>query len=219
MSQSERIPAEVIEGYREVAVTSICDALDQIGATGYMTCEIKPIFPAKIVGPAVTVKEVPCEESVPPTHALEAIDRAEPGSVIVIDVGAVRDVAVWGGLMTAGAVVRELEGAVLDGGVRDTDEIREDYGFPVFARSVSPATTVGRYKTEAYNIPVVCGGVTVNPGDLIVGDSDGVVVVPPDKAEVVLEMARGMEETERKQVELIKEVKSIVKAIERFRRI
>lgn len=121
--------------------------------------------------------------------------------------------------MTTGAVVNGLEGAVLDGGVRDVEEIERDFGFPVFARNVTPATTVGRFKTVSANEPVVVGGVTVNPGDLIVGDRDGVVVVPADMVDEVLKLALDIEEREREQTKLIHEAKSLLKGLEKYKRI
>ena len=90
---------------------------------------------------------------------------------------------------------------------------------PVFARSISPATTVGRFETVSANQPVVVGGVTVNPGDLIVGDRDGVVVVPGDRASSILEASIQIEERERAQTALIKETKSLKKGLEKYKRI
>lgn len=210
---------DVIERYRAIAVASLSDALNQLGVQGTMSHEIKPIFRSKIVGPAVTVREEPAEGAGPPSHALEAIDTAAPGSVIVIDIGEVRDVAVWGGLMTAGAHARGLAGAVLDGGARDVEEIERDFGFPVFSRSVSPNSTVGAYRTVARDVPVRCGGVEVNPGDLMVGDSDGVVVVPRNLIDEALERAEAIQQREQEQTEAIRELGSIVTAVERFQRI
>ncbi|WP_200889630.1 RraA family protein [Cohnella kolymensis] len=166
------------------------------------------------------MKEVPTNEVLPPVLALDAIDESEEGSVIVIGVeGSDRNVAVWGGLMTAGAYVNNLAGAVLDAGVRDVTEIRRDYGFPVYARSVSPGTTLGRYKTEAMNVPVECGGVTVNPGDLIVADIDGVVVVPQKHVDQVLERALEIEQREAEQAKYIRETKSLREGIKKYNRI
>jgi 4-hydroxy-4-methyl-2-oxoglutarate aldolase len=219
MEHETRIPEDVIEAYRGIAVASVADALWEHGVSGHMDHEIKPIFPAKIVGQAITVLEEPTEERHPPTHALELIDEAEPGNVIVIAIDGERDVATWGGLMTAGAVANKLEAAVLDGGVRDVEEIERDFGFPVFARSVSPATTVGRFKTVAANQPVAVGGVTVKPGELIVGDRDGVVVVPIDLVGAVLELAQDIEEREREQTRLIREAGSLLKGLEKYKRI
>jgi regulator of RNase E activity RraA len=213
---------ETIEKFYSVATASVADAVDQIvGKTGYMEFEIKPkINSKKFVGPAVTVKEVPTEEKVPPTHALAAIDESPAGSVIVIGVtDHTPNVAVWGGLMTAGAVANQLAGAVLDAGVRDITEIQRDYDFPIHARSISPGTTLGRYKTEASNVPVQCGGITVYPGDLIVADLDGVVVVPKDHVDEVLAVALEIEEREAEQAKLIIKEKSLRTGIEKYNRI
>ncbi|HKI58445.1 MAG TPA: RraA family protein [Trueperaceae bacterium] len=214
-------PAEVLDGYRAVTTASVADAVEAITAQrGYMSSEIAPrITEAKVVGPAVTVLEVPSPDRVPPTHALDLIDESEAGSVVVIGINGERDVAVWGGLMTAGAVANNLAGAVLDGGVRDVTEIRRDYAFPVYARSVVPGTTVGRFQTLAANVPVTCGGILVRPGDLIVADADGVVVVPAAHVGAVLEVATDIERREAEQAALIRESGSLREGLARYDRI
>lgn len=154
-----------------------------------------------------------------PQHALDAIDESPAGSIIVIGVKDAQDVAIWGGLMTAGAVANRHAGAVLDGGVRDVTEIRRDYDFPVYARSISPGTTLGRFKTLASNVPIACGGVDVNPGDIIVGDIDGVVVVPRRHADAVLAMAKEIDARELEQARLIIGEKSLKKGLAKYGRI
>jgi len=139
--------------------------------------------------------------------------------VIVIGVKGEPNVAVWGGIMTAGAVANGLAGAILDGGVRDIIEIRRDYDFQVFARSVSPATTLGRFKTLSANAPVECGGIIVRPGDLIVADLDGVVVVPKEHVTAVLERATEIEMREAEQAKLIRETKSLRQGLAKYKRI
>ncbi len=210
-----------LDGFMKVATASVADAVDKIaGRRGFMDYQIKPrISDKKIVGPAVTIKEGPTEEFLPPTHALDAIDESEAGSVIVIGIDGEPNVAVWGGLMTAGAEVNKLAGAVLDGGVRDIIEIRRDSDLQVFARSISPATTLGRFKTLDSNVPVECGGITVNPGDLVVGDLDGVVVVPKEHVEAVLQMATEIEEREAEQARLIRETGSLREGLAKYGRI
>lgn len=211
----------LIAEYRKVATASVADAVDKIaGRVGFLPAEIRPrINETKIVGPAVTVLEGPTAEFVPPDHALDAIDAAEPGSVIVISTNGVVDVAVWGGLMTAGAVANKLEGAVLDGGVRDIVEIRRDYDLPVYSRTVCPGTTLGRVKTLAANVEVAMGDVIVNPGDIIVADIDGVVCVPRDHAEAVLEMAKEIDVRELEQARLIIESGSLREGLAKYGRI
>ncbi len=204
-----------------VATASVADAVEQlIGKRAYMDHAIKPrINDKKVVGPAVTIQEGSTEEFLPPQHALDAIDESPEGSVLVIGINGETDVAVWGGLMTAGAEVNGLAGAILDGGVRDIIEIRRDSDFQVFSRSVSPGTTLGRFKTLSSNEPVVCGGITVNPGDLIVADLDGVVVVPKDQIEPVLEKATEIEVREAEQAKYIRETKSLREGIAKYQRI
>ena len=211
----------LVEAFTEVATASVADAVDKLaGKRGYMDQRIKPrINDKKVVGPAVTVLEGPTTEFVPPQHALDLIDSADAGSVMVIGINAQADVAVWGGLMTAGAYARNFAGAILDGGVRDVTEIRRDYGFPVYARSVSPGTTLGRFKTLGANVPVVCGGVEVNPGDIIVADIDGVVVVPIALAEEVLLMAQEIDRRELEQAKLIVQARSLKEGLAKYGRI
>ncbi|WP_428268193.1 RraA family protein [Haliangium sp.] len=215
------ISEEILRGFHAVASASVADAVDQIAERrGYMDHTIQPrINDKKIVGPAVTILEGPTRDKLPPQHALDAIDDSPKGSVLVIGIADGADVAVWGGLMTAGAVANELGGAVLDGGVRDVTEIRRDYDFPVYARSVSPGTTVGRYKTLDANVPVQCGGVMVHPGDLIVADLDGVVVVPEQHIEAVLERATEIERKEAEQARFIRETRSLKQGLARYNRI
>jgi len=213
---------ELVEGFRSVATASVADAVDKVcGKRGYMDSTIKPrINEKRVVGPAATVLEAATDEFLPPQHALDLIDEAPEGSVIVIAIqGGEADVAVWGGLMTAGAFANGHAGAVLDGGVRDLAEIRRDYDFPVFARSVSPGTTLGRYKTVASQVPVQVGDVIVHPGDLIVADIDGVVVVPQAKAAEVLAMAKEIDERELEQAKLIVAEKSLRKGLAKYGRI
>lgn len=212
---------ELIAGFRIVATASVADAVDKVaGKGGYMDESIKPrINDKKIVGPAVTILEGPTDETLPPQHALDAIDESPAGSVICIAVGGEQNVAVWGGLMTAGAVANKHEGAVLDGGVRDIVEIRRDYDFPVFSRSISPGTTLGRFRTYSANQPVRIGGVIVHPGDIIVGDIDGVVVVPRQHAEAVLAMAQEIDERELEQARLIINAGSLREGLAKYGRI
>jgi 4-hydroxy-4-methyl-2-oxoglutarate aldolase len=186
-----------------------------------MECAIKPqINDKRICGPAATVLETATDEFVPPQHALDLIDEAPAGSVIVISIdGGEPDVAVWGGLMTAGAVANGHVGAVLDGGVRDLTEIRRDYGFPVYARAVSPGTTLGRFRTVASQVPVRVGGIMVHPGDIMVGDVDGVVVVPHARAAEVLAMAQEIDVRELEQAKLIIAEKSLRKGLAKYGRI
>jgi len=211
----------IVEGFRTVAIASVADALDRAtGRRGYMAHGIRNRINARrLVGPAVTVLHAPTREVLPPQAALDAIDESPAGSVICIAMAGDPDVAVWGGLMSAGAFARGHAGAVLDAGVRDLGEIRRDYDLPIFARCVSPGTTLGRTRTIASGIPVTVGGLLVSPGDIIVGDEDGVCVVPPDAAAEVLRLAQEIDAREAEQAKLIVAARSLREGLAKYGRI
>jgi regulator of RNase E activity RraA len=146
------------------------------------------------------------------------IDNAQPGEVGVIVMENGLEIAAMGGLMATAAKARGMAGMVLDGAIRDIEEVRR-LGLPVFARAASPATAVGRFVSVSKNEPVMCAGVLVSPGDIIVAGEDGVVVVPKDKAEQVLKVAQEIDERETKMVPFIQKEKSLTKAIAAFNRI
>ncbi len=214
----------LVEGFRKIPTASVADAVDQVaGRRGFMSHDMRPQSPGRFVGRAVTAlsRPAPPEKAgakVSVKHATEMIDNARPGEVGVIVYENGLDVAALGGLMATDAKVRGMAGMVLDGGVRDTPEIRA-LGLPVYARSVVPSSAVGRFATVARNIPVQCAGVAVKPGDIIVADDDGVVVVPQEHAEAVLKRAREIDALELKMAPLIKQYKSLQKVVELFNRI
>jgi 4-hydroxy-4-methyl-2-oxoglutarate aldolase len=146
------------------------------------------------------------------------IDNAEPGEVGVIVMEGTLDIAAMGNLMATAAKVRGMAGMVLDGAIRDVWDIRR-MELTIYARSISPRTAVGHYATVARNVPVECAGVTVRPGDIIVADEDGVVVVPKERAEEVLKKAQEIDKQESGMFPFIKRHKSLQKAIEAFNRI
>jgi regulator of RNase E activity RraA len=119
--------------------------------------------------------------------------------------------------MATTAKVRGLAGAVIDGAVRDITEIRQ-IGLPVWSRRVSPATSVGRMVSVDKQIPVMCGGIEVRPGDYLVADADGVVVVPQAAAEQVVGFLKQYADKEARMVPIIQEKKSMLKALEIYNR-
>jgi 4-hydroxy-4-methyl-2-oxoglutarate aldolase len=209
---------ETIDAYLAITTASVSDALQALGVHGY-AADIRLVTGGKLVGPAITVKEGPTDETVPPQHALDAIDQAAAGSVVVIDNGGVTNVACWGGLMTAGAVANGVAGVVVDAGVRDVEEIERDFNFTVFAKATSPATTLGRFKTISSGEPVTIGGATAKQGDLVVADRDGVVIVPSELVDATLVSARDIEEREREQTRLILESGSLAQGLAKYNRI
>ncbi len=169
----------------QVSTPNISDAMHR---SGEMEGILPISFGLKMVGPAVTVRAYPGDWSKP----VEAIDVAREGEVIVIDAGGVGP-ALWGELATHSCLQRKISGVVIDGAIRDTVEIRR-LQFPAFSRLITP--TAGEPKGFGeINVPITCGGRKVFPGDWIVGDDDGVIVIPRDK---VVEMAnRAMDVLEK----------------------
>lgn len=211
---------EILKGLGATPTASLSDALDRMGKPGFMSHELRPIIPGvKIVGPAITVKHKKATKTTQFSLVLELIDRAKPGDVVVVSGDLdLRDVGLYGGLMATASKAKGLAGCVLDGGVRDVRELRE-MGFQAFSRSVVPTTSLGRTDIEAVNVPIVCGGVTVNPGDIIVGDDDGIVVIPRAVAKEALERATAFDEVERKESEDLRKGASIVETIRKYARV
>jgi regulator of RNase E activity RraA len=210
------------EGFRLVEVASAADAMEQLyGQRNYMSHEMRPLAPAKFAGPAVTVllkKEEHKEGARASEGMLDAIDNAKPGSVYVMVLESGADFAGIGGLMATAMKYRGLAGAVIDGSVRDTPQIRK-LQFPVFSRGVVPSTTINHYRFAGVNVPVTCAGVLVNAGDIITADEDGVAVVPRLKAAEVLKKAEALDNTEHSMLPFIEKFRSIKEAVAKFGRI
>lgn len=212
----------VVEGFKTVAIASVSDAVDQVaGARGFMNHDMRPVIPGRVAGRAVTalVKlKTPTSTTGAVDHSVAMIDGANPGEVGVIVMEDGLNTAAIGGLMMTAAKAREMGGMIMDGAARDIPEIRR-LGVPVYSRSISPATAVGRYASVSKNEPVTCAGVEVAPGDIIVADEDGVVVVPKEHAEKVLEVAREIDQREGAMVPLIEQMKKLGEAVKKFNRI
>jgi len=210
------------DGFRLVEVASVADAMEQLyGQKSYMSHDMRPLSPAKFAGPAVTVmlkKEEHKEGSKASSGMLEAIDKAPAGSVYVMVLEDGLDIAGIGGLMATAMKYRSLAGAIIDGGVRDTPQIRK-LQFPVFSRGVVPSTSVNHYRFVGMNVPVSCAGVRVQPGDIITADEDGVAVVPKDRANDVLKKAQELDNTEHSMLPFIEKFRSITEAVAKYGRI
>ena len=213
--------ATLLDGFRHTEVASVSDAIEKLsGQRMYMSHRMRPLFPSKFAGVALTVRLKKEENQDPDALAgmLAAIDHGEPNSVYVMVVDDGVDIAGMGGLMGTAMAARDFSGAVIDGGVRDTAYLQK-IGFPVFALGVVPSTSVNHYRFAGANIPVVCDGVTVNPGDIISADADGVVVVPRAKAADVLATAQEMDFKEHSMYAYIEKLKSIEEAVKKFGRL
>ena len=212
----------LIEGFRNVEAASVADAMEQLyGTKAYMSHDMRPVAKTKFAGPAVTVllkKEEHKEGSKASQGMLDAIDAAPPGSVYVMVLEDGLDYAGMGALMSTAMKARGLTAAVVDGSVRDTPQLAR-LQFPVFSRGTVPSTTINHYRFAGGNIPVKCAGVMVSPGDIIVADEDGVVVVPKAKAAEVLKKSEELDNTEHTMLPFIEKFKSIKEAVAKFGRI
>ncbi|HEY0708416.1 MAG TPA: RraA family protein, partial [Polyangia bacterium] len=218
-------PAEILAELKKASTGNVSDAVDEAtGQRGFMNPDMKPAFRSrltkKVVGRAATAVLRPVLKNDGRSYAnaaLQVLDEAAPGSVLIYVLEGGLEIAGLGNLMATTAKVRGLSGVVIDGGVRDVDEI-EDIGLPVWSRTITPATSVGRMVSVAKEVPVTCGGITVRPGDYVVADWTGVVAIPQEKIGDVVRLLRQYDAKESKMVPIIKETKSMLKALEKYNR-
>ena len=214
--------SSLIAAFRRVEVASVSDALEQLtGKRMYMSHRMTPIFVTKFAGFARTVQLKKDEGNNDPaalSGMLSAIDEGPADSVYVMAVEDGDDIAGMGGLMGTAMAARGYSGAVIDGGVRDVAYLRK-IGFPVYATGIVPSTSVRHYRFAGGQISILCDGVTVNPGDIVVADSDGVAVVPRARAAEVLALAEQMDFKEHSMYPVIEKLKSIQEAVKQFGRL
>ena len=191
------LSAEILAEAATLSTSTIHEAAGRIGA---LPAAIKPLAPGmRVCGPAFPVKGPPLDN----LWLHYALDEAAPGDVIVADVGGLYEGGYWGEVMTTGAVGRRLGGLVIDGCVRDGRELAE-IGWPVFARGLAMRGTMKDHGADgAINVPLVIGGVLVTPGDLVLGDTDGVVVIPQGK---VAEAIAASKSREAREADLMKKL-------------
>lgn len=171
----ERLPEEIVARYRQFVAANISDSMNGQFTMDY---RIKPVYQPmrKLCGSALTVEARPGDNLL----SLKAIELAKPGDVIVISGQGDTTRSVWGGFMSIMAANKGVAGVVTDGIVRDVAQSRET-GLPIYAVGVTPAAPTKEGKGQI-NTTICCGGVVVEPGDLVVGDEDGLVVVPKSEA-------------------------------------
>lgn len=180
----DRPDPEVVAGFRAFETPDISDLMNRLYT---MVPAITNVTDSslRILGPATTVKVFPGDNLM--VH--KSLDIAKPGDIVVVDASASQMTAVLGDLVCTKARHRGIAGFVIDGLVRDLPAILRLGAFPVFARGVTPIGPLHRGPGEV-NYPISCGGIVVNPGDIVVGDLNGVVVVPRDIAGDLLERLR-----------------------------
>jgi regulator of RNase E activity RraA len=212
---------QLLARFEGLRVTDVCDGLDAVGLidTCTMDWKIRPLwrdtdgFRHRIYGFAHTVRFVPTNRVVPRPMALDeykawksrwyrelAPGPKEPiqaGEVIVIDAAEVGDVGYIGSNNALGWIVAGAHGVVTNGGCRDTDELILQ-GVPVYSARIARGIRPGRLEWDAENVPVACGGVRVFPGDVVVADGDGVIVVPIAHAKTVAAIARDIADGDKR---------------------
>lgn len=186
----------LVKQFDGIPVANIADNMNRMSC---LSARIRPFNETPLLGSAFTVKSRPGDNLL--LH--KAIDLAQPGDVIVVDGQGDLSNAMTGELMISWMIGRKLAGLIIDGAIRDSAAIR-DMAFPVYAAGVSPK---GPYKDGPgeINVAIACGGVTVNPGDILVGDGDGVVVISPADAADVLAKSKA---TIAKEAEMMAAIKS-----------
>jgi 4-hydroxy-4-methyl-2-oxoglutarate aldolase len=225
-NDSEEARTEILTLYKELRLTDVLDGMDLIGLQdiGLMNKEIRPLwrdvegFSHRILGFAITVRHVPTDirvgvgsfadlegfekfKSEQYKRAPDAwLNMAKSGDVVVIDAGGIPECGFIGSNNSLGWAEKGVVGVVTNGGARDTDEIIKVRKIPVYCKHgySSRGVRPGRLLAESYNFPISCGGVLVYPGDLIVGDGDGVLVVPREHALKIGKIARGINAGDQK---------------------
>jgi regulator of RNase E activity RraA len=182
----------LIERLAKLDTCAVSDALDSLGLRG-ATWGVRPQWQcSKIVGRAVTMKIKPAGLQQPVQHLGTApIEAAKPGDIIVIDNGGKLEFSCWGGLLALSAKLKGVSGVVIDGASRDIDDARE-LEFPVYARGAVPMTARGRVVQESFNQEIQFAGVQCRPGDLVIADGSGVVIIPKEKEAEVMAAAEGI---------------------------
>jgi len=188
----ERVPADVVTKASQFAASILADVAGRRGAMDGRIAAVSPEM--KLCGPAFTIEVRPGDNLM--IHA--AMSMAQPGDILVIDGKADQTCALMGAIMVNGCMKTRLGGIVMDAAMRDYEELK-DMGFPVFSFGTNPNGPT-KYVPGRINHPVSCGNMTVYPGDLIVGDADGVVVIERAKAASLLPLAAAKVADERKRI-------------------
>lgn len=193
----EKVDKETVEAYRELPAATVYEAA---GQKGMMDPAIKAVYPeAKVCGTALTVF---CHVG-DNLMIHKAVSMAKPGDVLVVNIRGDVNSGAWGEILTTAAEARGIAGLIIDGAVRDAEATRK-HNFPIFARGLAVGATMKKNLGQI-NHPISCGNVTVYPGDLVIGDIDGVVVVSRSEAGAVLEASI---EREEKEVVLMEKLRS-----------
>ena len=211
---------ELLQRFKALATPTLANALDDVAFEGVLAGLTQMVPGTRCVGRAMTVREITGRRGDFTSEDFsvgKVIDAAQAGDILVIDNGG-HCVSTFGGLATLAAKLRGVAGLVVDGGVRDREEMVE-HAFPVFARHMTPLTGRSRLAITAVNEPVGCGGVRVRPGDVIVADGSGVVCIPAEHAAQVAELAQGYARDDEAAAAELRKGLTFSAAMAKFRRI
>lgn len=206
----------IIERLAKLDTCAVSDALDSLGLKG-ATWGVRPLWQCpRIAGRAVTMKIKPAGLQQPTQHLGTApIEAAKPGDIIVIDNGGKLEFSCWGGLLALSAKLKGLSGVVIDGASRDIDEAR-DLAFPVYARGAVPMTARGRVVQESFNQEIQFAGVQCHPGDLVLADGSGVVIISKEKEEEIVAQAETIYQKEQEMAAGIRKGYSGLEMLEKL---
>ena len=202
--------------FLKLSSTNLSDAMDKVGIRGAVI-GIRPMYDCpRIVGRAVTIKVTAAGMMKSKHHlGVQAIDSSEEGDIIVIDNRGDLNNNCWGEVLSMGAKMKGVSGVVVDGAARDIDMCKE-FEFPVYARGAIPITARGRIMQESFNEVIRIGDVQVRPGDIVMADINGVVVIPVEKVDEVLRAAEDIFKKEAAMVEDLKNGLSIIEVDHKY---
>jgi len=202
--------------FQKMATTNLADAMDKVGIRGAVI-GIRPMYDCpKILGRAITIKITAAGMVKSKYHlGVRAIDAASAGDIIIIDNRGDLNNNCWGEVLSMGAKMKGVSGVVVDGAARDIDACKE-FGFPVYARGTVPITARGRIMEESFNEVVRIGDIQVRPGDIILADINGVVIIPVEKLEEVLKAAEEILEKEEAMVADLRKGVSVLEVDQKY---
>lgn len=200
---------DIVENFKKLDTTAISDALDRLGIRGGCQGILPQVPGTKAVGRAFTVRYRPC--GITKGTVGDFLEDVEAGQVVVLDNGGRTYGTVWGDIMTVYAIRKGISGTIIDGVCRDLPKIL-DLKYPIFTRGRFMVTGKDRVEVDAINVAVSISDIVVKPWDIVVADDTGVVIVPSERAEEVLKIAKEIDEAEKEILELIEKGVSLKEA-------